>query len=48
MTYNATYTADDMSSIGLDVVGNFGAKFVPYISLILLIFLFVWVKRHVK
>jgi hypothetical protein len=48
MTYNATYTADDTSSIAIDFVGKFGAALIAFVSLIVLVVLFVWIKKHMK
>jgi len=48
MTYNATYEADDMPNILVDVLGSAGAQIVVYISLIVLVGILVYVIRKLK
>lgn len=42
MAYSATYDADDLDDIGLDIAGSFGAQVISYVAIILIVLLGSW------
>jgi hypothetical protein len=44
MTYTPTYTANDVSAIVIDAVGQFGVAIIGFIALVALVILYAWFK----
>lgn len=47
-TYGATYTAADLSTIMVDIFGQFGLQIVLFASLVVLSVILVWVVKKAK
>ena len=48
MTYNATYDANDTDDIVVDFIGTVGVGFVSFATLIGLVMVYKYFKKHVK
>jgi len=48
VTYANAYSADDLSSITIDAVAKFGVVVLSFATLIMLVVLFVWLKRKIR
>jgi len=48
MTYANAYSANDLSGVSIDVVAKFGVVVLSFATLIMLVVLFVWLKKKVR
>ena len=48
MTYNATYTDDDIAPITIDAIVTGLAVVVSFATLIVLVVLYKWFKKHAR